>query len=166
MSHHKHHCEVRDVIVRKHNVVLSIMVSLCFVFSSSVQASSLRAGLLKAQDYIDKEYYVLLLGFRFFLPEIVELDLSDNGSFSLKSDLWDEAAEGTYENNILLVKGSGTTGNFYDVDFEEYIVMDYTFTGLPVGFQDFFILGTGTRDIILEDGSVIFEPFIFEGPGF
>ncbi len=150
----------------KNTVILACIVCFCLLFSFHGQAAGFNSEYLSTQDNIDKDYYIVLIGFVFFLPEIVELHFSDNGTFSLKSDLWDQAAVGTYENNILLLKGNGTTGNFYDVDFDEYIEMNYNFTSHPLGLRDFFMMGIGSREITLENGDPILEPFIFEGPGF
>jgi hypothetical protein len=144
----------------KNKLIFSCIVSFSILFSSSSHAAGLNPDSYKAK------YYVILFGFVFFLPEIVELDFSDNGTFSLSSDLWDEPAEGTYEKNSLLLKGEGTTGKFFDVDFEEEIEISYDFVGLPIGLRGVFMMGIGSRDLIFEDGLEIPEPFIFEGFGF
>lgn len=114
----------------------------------------------------EKQYFLILFGFVFFLPEIIELHLEPDGTFSLQSDLWVEPAQGTYEENIFLLQGSGTTGNFFDPDFEEDIEIQYQFLGLLLGLQDLALLGIGTRDFTFEDGLTVPENFIFTGLGF
>jgi len=149
----------------KNKLIFSCIVALSILFSSYSHAAGFNNNLYESESYVDK-YFIVLLGFVFFLPEIVELDLPDNGTFSLSSDLWDEPAKGTYEKNSLLLKGEGRTGKFFDVDFEEEIEISYDFVGLPIGLRGVFMMGIGSRDLIFEDGLEIPEPFIFEGFGF
>jgi len=119
-----------------------------------------------AASSIDKDYYLLLFGFKFLLPEIVTLDLNDNGTFSLSSDLFDAPAKGTYNRGLLLIKGAGGTGMFYDVDFQEQISIDYTLSALPIGFRAFYLMGIGKREFtFFSDNFKIVETFIFQGPG-
>jgi hypothetical protein len=115
----------------------------------------------------ERTYFLYLFGFVFFLPEIVELDFGEDGTFSLSSDLWVEPTQGTYEENIFIVKGNGTTGIFFDPDFEEEIEIEYRFIGMPLGLRDVFILGIGSREFtFFEDDFKVPENFIFVGPGF
>ena len=146
------------------SIIVSIIIIL-FLYLPSAHASDRTP--LNTFSTINKEYYVVLFGFVFFLPEIVELDFSDNGTFSLTSDLWDEPANGTYDKNTFLIKGAGTTGIFYDLDFEEMIEIQYSFSGLPIGLRDFYVIGTGTRKFtFLKESKTVSENFIFTGPGF
>jgi hypothetical protein len=65
------------------------------------------------------------------------------------------------------VKGNGTTGIFFDPDFEEEIEIEYRFIGMPLGLRDVFILGIGSREFtFFEDDFKVPENFIFVGPGF
>jgi hypothetical protein len=60
----------------------------------------------------------------FFLTEVVDLVLNSDATFSLKSDLFVEPARGTYQqNNRVAIKAQGTTGRFFDPDFQEEIAM-------------------------------------------
>lgn len=132
-----------------------------FVYSASLQSLD---QVLKQPP--EKQYFLLLIGFVFFLPEVVELDLKPDGTFSLSSDLWVEPAQGTYEDGVFLLSGSGTTGDFFDPDFEEIIEIQYRFIGVSLGLRDALFLGIGSREFTFEDGLLIPENFIFTGPGF
>lgn len=115
---------------------------------------------------MDKDYFLILFGFKWLLSEVVTLNFNDNGTFSLSSDLYDMPAQGSYNKNILLVKGEGTTGKFYDVDFAEEIQIDYSLVGLPIGLTGFYMMGIGKRDFTFySDGFSVTETIIFSGPG-
>lgn len=122
------------------------------------------------QTYVEKEYllffyYVDLWAGGF---EFVDLELSDNGSFSLSSDLFNEPAHGTYERNLFSLKGRGKTARFVD-DILGDMEMIYEFVGIPIGFQAFFMLGVGSREYRFyeESGHKFFSStFVFGGEGF
>ena len=123
--------------------------------------------MVEAFSAIDKNYFVLLFGFKFLLPEVVTLDFNDNGTFSLSSDLFVAPAKGTYNRGLLFIKGKGETGVFYDVDFEEQISIDYTLVAMPIGLRAFYLMGIGKREFtFISDGFKVIETFIFQGPGF
>ena len=152
-------------MISSKNKSLYFILGCCFfLLISASRTHAFDSNYYNINRTINNEYYILLFGFVFFLPEIVELDLADNGTFSLSSDLFDEPAQGTYQNNILLLRGEGTTGTFFDVDFEEEVEISYNFTSLPIGLRGFFMLGVGSRKFVFEDGVEVQEPFIFEGP--
>ena len=104
----------------KNKIIFSLIVSFCFLFSSSSRAADLNynSNLHGTKAHVDKEYFLILLGFVFYLPEIVQFSLTDNGTFSLSSDLFTEPVSGTYENNVLLMKAKGTTGKFIDAEWD------------------------------------------------
>jgi len=146
--------------------ILIYTVGFCMICSASAYAAGAASGLYKAKGSTDRNYFLILFGFRFLLPEVVNLDFNDNGTFSLSSDLFDMPAEGSYNKNLLMVKGQGSTGKFYDIDFEEDIRIDYTIVGLPIGLQGFYLMGVGKRDFTFyADDFSITETFIFQGPG-
>ena len=150
----------------RNKAVFTCLICFILVHASVSHAAGTYYNSFQIQKHLDKEYFTILFGFVFLLPEIVEFDFCDNGTFSLKSDLWDEAAVGSYEKGIVLLRGQGTTGVYYSSDFEENIEIDYSFTGYPLGLSDFFMLGIGSREFTFEDGVKVSEAFIFEGPGF
>ena len=153
----------------KNKLILSVIVPCVIFLSSTSYAAGLNSDSDKIKTYLDKEYYVILFGFVFYLPEIVHFSLSDNGTFSLSSDLFTKPVQGTYENNIFLLKGEGTTGKFLDSEWDN-IEMTYQFTSLPIGLRGFFITGVGKREITFfeedEEDWQVPEPFIFMGPGY
>ncbi|MCX8042712.1 MAG: hypothetical protein N3B18_01135 [Desulfobacterota bacterium] len=150
--------------------VIAALWMLTFLFwcgPISAQAAPQRPTAIRSAAFLDKDYFLLLFGFKFLLPEFVTLDLNDNGTFSLSSDLFDAPAKGNYNRGICFVKGNASTGIFYDVDFEEQIVIDYTIVGLPIGLRAFYLMGIGKREFtFLSDNFKIVETFIFQGPGF
>jgi hypothetical protein len=152
----------------KNKLILFCIISLIILFYSSAQSSALKPDVFKPKKYLDKEFFILLLNVGPPFPgmvEFVELFLSDDGSFHLNSDFWAAPAEGIYEKNILVLKAEGTTDRY----IEEYlgeIKLSYNFVGLPLGFQAFFMLGIGTRQLTFGDNSTISAPFMFWGPGF
>jgi hypothetical protein len=153
-----------STIIKKGAVICILFF--IFEYGSSACTAGTHALLVTNKATIDKEYYLILFGFKFLLSEIVNLNFSDNGTFSLSSDLYDMPAQGSYDRNIVLVKGQGTTGKFYDVDFAEEINIDYTLVGLPLGFRGFYMLGIGKRTFTFySDGFNVTETFIFSGPG-
>jgi hypothetical protein len=124
------------------------------------------AGAAQA-SYFNKHYFMLLIAFPYPWPEFVDLQLADNGSFSLKSDFFREPARGTYQKNAALLKGTGQSVRFFDTDYDVVISLAYDFVGMPLGFRNFFMLGTGMRTIrFYSDNNTISENFIFQGPGF
>jgi len=126
---------------------------------------------LKAQALFNKEYFVLLVNLApaiFFMTELVELNFADNGTFHLKSDLFDQPALGTYQRDFLRVRAEGKTVRFIDETLGD-MEMSFFFSGLPLGFSGFFINGVGTRDFTFyEDNAtrVFTSAFIYFGPGF
>ncbi len=126
----------------------------------------------KLSRAIARDYYVLLFT-RIVVPntqvavivtEIVEITFSDNGTFALTSDSWDEPAIGAYEKKPLLITAKGETGIFYDQDFEELMEIKYSFTGLP--FRGFFICGMGVRKLkFLKGENTLLQNFFFMGRG-
>lgn len=125
-----------------------------------------RAGPGGALHY-NKDYLMLLIAFPYPWPEFVQLHLSDNGTFSLKSDFYAEPARGTYEKQSFLVRGRGTTATFFDPDYDEEITLSYDFVTLSMGLRNFFLLGTGLRLIrYFSDNQTTSENFILQGPGF
>jgi len=154
------------VIGGKNKVIFSTLAALLMLYATAAHASGAYASLYKYKASVDKDYFLILLGFRFLLPEVVNLAFNDNNTFSLASDLYDVSARGTYDKNILLIKGSGSTETFYDVDFKEEVKIDYTLVCLPIGFRGFYMMGIGQRDYtFISDGFNITEGFIFQGPG-
>ena len=122
---------------------------------------------LLSSKYINKKYLMLLFVFPYPWPEFVDLTLSDNGTFSLKSDFYDVPSLGTYNKNSFVVRGTGTSVKYFDLDYDEEVQVAYEFVGLPLGFRNFFMLGTGLRNIHFHsDNHTISENFVFEGPGF
>ena len=119
-----------------------------------------------AQTGIEKQYITVLLSLTLLIPEIAELDFSDNGTVSLVSDLWDATAVGTYNRRLFTLNAQLETQKFFDTDFDEEIQMSYDFTALPVGLRGFFMLGVGIRHItFFSDNKVTTEYFFIEGPG-
>lgn len=159
------------LIVSKNNLIFSIIISFLILLFSSSHTASLTPDKYQTKAYINKEYFIILVNLNiniFLMTEIVELNFSNDGTFSLKSDLFDEPAYGTYEKNFLLIKGEGETVRFIDETLGE-MEMSYDFVGLPIGFQSFFILGNGSRDFtFIEDNEteIFTSQFIFMGPGF
>jgi len=142
------------------------MLALMALCVSPLHAAGTRTDTFKNKASVDKNYFLLLFGFKFLLPEVVTLDFNDNGTFALKSDLYDAPAQGSYDKGLILIKGEGATGKFFDVDFQEEISIDYTLVGMPIGFQGFYIMGIGKRDFTFySDGFNVTETFIFQGPG-
>jgi hypothetical protein len=122
-----------------------------------------------APPALDREYIAFLLGTVFFLPEVIDLTLAEDNSFSLKSDLFIQPATGTYhQENIFLLHAQGTTGKFFDPDFQEEIEIQYDFRVRPMGFSNRLVVGSGTRTFIFsKDGTPPTpERFIYCGSGF
>jgi hypothetical protein len=138
----------------------------CFFFSSSLYGAGIPEPLVRTNRYIEKDYYTILVSLTLLLPELVEFNFSDNGTFLLTSDLWDEPAQGTYEKGLCFLRGTATSKKFFDTDFDEEIQMSYNFFGIPLGLRDFFLFGVGLRHItFFSDNATSREYFIFEGPG-
>ncbi len=156
------------MLIRKTKTTIAFFASITvFLFVSFSLTFGSERTLSKILKTIEKDYYVILLGLTLGLPEVDKLELSDNGTFTLTSDLWDEPARGTYEKNIFLIKGEGITSIFYDQEWEELMKIKYSFTGFMLGLRGFFILGTGLREFtFLQDNSSSSEKIIFMGPGF
>ncbi len=143
------------------------MFALMLLCVSPLHAAGVRTNTLKNKTAVDKNYFLLLFGFKWRLPEVVNLDFNDNGTFALKSDLYDAPAQGSYNKGLILIKGEGGTGKFFDIDFQEEISIDYTLVGMPIGFQGFYIMGIGRRNFTFSsDGFTVNETFIFQGPGY
>jgi hypothetical protein len=150
---------------------LSLVIICSQIFSAhtllSRDTSSVYSLKVVAQP-TDREYLVFLLGNVFFLTEVVDLAFNSDSTFSLKSDLFVQPAQGTYQqNNKVAIKGEGTTGRFFDLDFHEDIEIQYTFTAFSLGLRGFFMLGGGTRKFIFfVDGHAVSEKFFFLGTGY
>ncbi len=138
----------------------------CILFSSPLCGAERSERRMQAKRYIEKEYYTILVSLTLLLPELVEFSFSDNGTFSLTSDLWDAPAQGTYEKGLCFIRGAASSKKFFDTDFDEEIQMNYDFFGIPLGLRDFFLFGVGLRRItFFSDNATSREYFIFEGPG-
>jgi hypothetical protein len=150
----------------KYKIAFAGVLALVVLCAAPLHAAGSRAALFKNKAVVDKNYFLLLFGFKFLLPEVVNLDFNDNGTFALNSDLYDAPARGSYDKGLILIRGEGATGRFYDVDFQEEISIDYSLVGMPIGFQGFYIMGIGKRDFTFySDGFSVSETFIFQGPG-
>jgi len=155
------------VIVRKKIISGAAGAALLCLFCITAHAADIRPARIKSAATLEKNYFLLLFGFKFLLPEVVTLDFNDNGTFSLSSDLFDAPATGNYKKGLFLINGRGSTGMFYDVDFQEQISIDYTLTALSIGFRAFYLMGIGKREFtFFSDGFKVIETFIFQGPGF
>jgi len=148
---------------------LSLSIAVFFVIilphHNAYPASSVQV----APPALDREYIAFLLGAVFFLPEVIDLALLSDNTFSLRSDLWIQPATGTYnQENFFLLHAQGTTGNFFDPDFQEDIEIQYDFRIRPMGFRNRLVAGSGTRTFIFsKDGTPPTpERFIYYGTGF
>ena len=101
-----------------------------------------------APPSLDREYIAFLLGTVFFLPEVIDLTLLSDNTFSIRSDLFIQPATGTYHReNFFLLHAQGTTGKFFDPDFQEDIEIQYDFRIRPMGFRNRLAAGSGDRGI-------------------
>lgn len=150
---------------------LRVVMYLLIVVVCAQPAAGFSRNRFKAQALFNKEYFVLLINLSpaiFLMTEIVELNFADNGTFSLKSDLFDQPALGTYQRDFLRVRAEGKTVRFIDETLGD-MEMSFILSGLPLGFSGFFINGIGTRDFTFyEDNAttVFTSSFIYFGPGF
>ncbi len=150
---------------KKAACLVGVLLSTALVWELMSQPACCR--MLSTKKLMNKNYLMLLIAFPYPWPEFVELTLSDNGTFSLKSDFYKEPARGTYESSALVLKGTGTSVQFFDPDYDELVSLTYDFVALPIGFRGFFMLGAGLRNIkYYSDNQTTSENFIFEGPGF
>lgn len=105
----------------------------------------------------EKFYVGYLFGASFLLlPEIItEFELRDDLTFSLESELYrGHPFVGTYlQVNNFVVQAEGTTGRYYDEDFEEAVNIDCTFTAYLLGFRGLLVVGKGLRSFTFFDGS-------------
>ncbi len=116
---------------------------------------------------INKTYLMLLFVMPYPWPEVVDLHLTDNGTFSLKSDFFYEPSVGKYNKNSFILSGNGISAKYFDKDYDQEVQVSYAFRALSIGFQSFFLLGTGQRNIQFHsDNTTADENFIFQGPGF
>lgn len=148
--------------------VFLLCLFITVLFPLCAHSSNTRLKKQTRAQVFDREYFVFLFGNVFFLLEIVDLTFSSDGTFSLSSDLFNQPAQGTYnQENAFVLKAEGTTGKFYDTDFKEDIEIQYQFNAHPLGLRDFFVTARGSRKFIFyKDGHSVSEKFIFFGSGF
>jgi hypothetical protein len=109
---------------------------------------------------------MFLVGLTLHIPELCGIAFSDNGTFTLTSDLWDMPVIGSYEKNSFLITGKGNTSIFYDEDWEELMTIEYSFRAIVIGLREFFILGKGLREFTFQqDNGTKSENVIFIGLG-
>jgi hypothetical protein len=122
-----------------------------------------------APPSLDREYIAFLLGTVFLLTEVIDLTLASDNTFSLGSDLFIQPATGTYhQENFFLLHALGTTGKFFDPDFQEEIEIQYDFRIRPMGFSNRLVVGSGVRTFIFSKNGTppTEERFIYCGSGF
>ena len=156
------------LIRKKCSKRLFIAIAIILLSLSSFSFSFMPEDLHPAARRNSKvSYHVLLMGIKLRLPEIDNLVLADNGTFTLVSDSWDATVSGTYKKKAKLIEGSGRTGIFYDEDWNELMDISYAFKGYRAGLRGFFIIGSGSRKYeYTEDDSSASESIIFLGLSF
>jgi hypothetical protein len=155
--------------VTKRRFYLALCAAIFFVVILNPIDACAAASVQVAPTSLDKEYIAFLLGTVFFLPEVIDLTLLSDNTFSIRSDLFIQPAEGTYhQENFFLLHAQGTTGKFFDPDFQEDIEIQYDFRVRPMGFRNNLVAGSGTRTFIFsKDGTPPTpERFIYCGSGF
>lgn len=148
--------------VTQRTLFVIVFVSVLTLFAS-VRANAQPVS--DAQVGFERQYITVLVSLTLLIPEIAELNFSDNGTVFLVSDLWDASAQGTYDRRLFALNAQVETEKFFDAEFDEEIQMSYDFRALPVGLRGFFMLGVGIRHItFFSDDKVTTEYFIFWGP--
>ena len=149
---------------------LALCIAVLFIIIISPRHNDFFAASAQvAPPALDREYIAFLLGTVFFLPEVIDLTLLSDNTFSVRSDLFIQPATGTYhQENFFLLHAQGTTGKFFDPDFQEDIEIQYDFRVRPMGFRNRLVAGSGTRTFIFtKDGTPPTpERFIYCGSGF
>jgi hypothetical protein len=157
------------ITVIKRRFCLTIFTAVFFIILLPPHNSCTAASVQVAPPALDREYIAFLLGTVFFLPEVIDLTLLSDNTFSIRSDLFIQPATGTYhQENFFLLHAQGTTGKFFDPDFQEDIEIQYDFRVRPMGFRSNLVAGSGTRTFIFsKDGTPPTpERFIYCGSGF
>jgi len=152
---------------RRPGITVSMVAFFAIIVLNNNAYSSSRVQV--APPALDREYIAFLLGTVFLLPEVIDLTLASDNTFSLRSDLFIQPASGTYyQENFFLLHAQGTTGKFFDPDFQEEIEIQYDFRVRPMGFSSRLVVGSGTRIFIFsKDGTPPTpERFIYCGSGF
>ncbi len=151
-------------IITIHLVVFFAMCSVAFAISGDLSGNKYNS--------LSEEYYVLLFtpvvikNVKSFTTEIVEIDFSDNNTFCLISDIWEQPACGSYDKKRGAVRSEGTTGLYYDEQFE-LMEIKYIFTNIPLsGIRKHFIFGIGERKFkFSKEDNNFSQRFFFMGRG-
>ena len=98
-----------------HNKLSGGLCVLIFLVLLPVTAGAFRynstAGYAASRPF-SREYVLVLFAIPLPFPEIVDLAFSDNGTFTLQSDIFTEPADGTYNKKIFLAWRTITPGRF------------------------------------------------------
>jgi hypothetical protein len=157
------------ITVTKRRFCLTLCTAVFFIIILPHHNAYPASAVQVAPPVLDREYIAFLLGTVFFLPEVIDLTLLSDNTFSIRSDLFIQPATGTYhQENFFLLHAQGTTGKFFDPDFQEDIEIQYDFRVRPMGFRNRLVAGSGTRTFIFtKDGTPPTpERFIYCGSGF
>jgi hypothetical protein len=157
------------ITLTRRRFCIVLCVAVFFIIILPRHNDCFAASVQVAPPALDREYIAFLLGTVFFLPEVIDLTLLSDNTFSIKSDLFLQPATGTYhQQNFFLLHAQGTTGKFFDPDFQEDIEIQYDFRIRPMGFGNRLVAGSGTRIFVFsKDGTPPTpERFIYCGTGF